>query len=135
MFAQILKNYLWHKVRSRISSSYNFILNYFYCCSMTVVPIYPPLLFPALSTPTSHLQSSSQVLCPWGPLYMFLNLTFPLFYPIISLSPIPLVIVSFFFISMTMVLFCSLVCSVDYVALISEIIWHLSFLPGLFHLA
>ena len=48
----------------------------FYCYVITVVPISPPLLSPALSTLTSHIQSSSPP-CPlslsMGPLYKFLD--------------------------------------------------------------
>ena len=44
-----------------------------------------------------------------------------------SSLPSPLVTVSLFFISMSLVIFCLLICFVDYVPLIGEIIWYLSF--------
>ena len=48
---------------------YFFFKNY---CSITVVPIFLPLLSSALLTPTSHIQSSSLPLSlSMGPLYMF----------------------------------------------------------------
>ena len=57
-------------------------------------------------------------------LYTCSLMTFFLHYPP---SPSPLVTVSLFLISMSLVIFCLLVCFVDQVPLIGEIIWCLSF--------
>ena len=81
-----------------------------YCCSITVVPTFPPLLSPALPRPTSHTQF------PPTPMWVFYtcSLTWPFpFFPQLSCSPSPLVTVSLSFISRSLVLFCSLVCLVD----------------------
>ena len=40
---------------------------FFYCCSSTVVSIFPPPLSPAPLTPISHPDSFSLWLCPWVP--------------------------------------------------------------------
>ena len=45
---------------------------FFYCCSSTVVSIFPPSLSPAPSTPTSHPQSYPPLGLSVGPLYMFI---------------------------------------------------------------
>ena len=68
-----------------------------------------------------------------GPLYMFLenpSLSFPHYPP----PSTPLVTVSIFFISMSLVIFCLLVCFVDQVRLIGEIIWYLFFTAWLISL-
>ena len=78
--------------------------------------------------PTSHPQSFPLWLRPWLCLWVLYTcslMTLPLLSPIIS-SPLPSGYCQFF-ISMSLVLFCSLVCFVDWVPLIGEIIWYLSF--------
>ena len=64
----------------------------FYCCTITVVPIFP-LLCPALPNPTSHIQSFPLLSFSRGALYMFLDDPSPSLphYP-----PSPLVTVTFF---------------------------------------
>ena len=47
----------------------------------------------------------------------------------------PLVTLSVFFFSMSLVIPCSVVCFVDYVLLIGEIIWHLSYTAWLISLS
>ena len=79
------------------------ILNIFYCSSI-VVPISPPPLSP---TPTSHPQSFPPLPFSVGPLYMFLDDPSPTF-PCYPYHPSPLVTVSLFFISISLVIFCSL---------------------------
>ena len=83
-------------------------LTCFNCCSSTVVPILPPpLLSPRWPTPTSHPQSDTPWALSMGPLYMFLDNASPSFchYP----PPFsPLVTVSLFFITMSLVIFCLL---------------------------
>ena len=69
-----------------------------------------PLLSPDLPTPTSHIQSSPTPLSlSMGPLYMFLDDPSPSL-PCYPSSSSPLVTVSLSFISMSLVLFCLLVC-------------------------
>ena len=78
---------------------------FFYCCSRTVVPIFPPPLSPAPPTLTSHPPSFPTLALSMGPLYMFLDDPFPSF-PYYPPPPSPLVTVSLFFISTSMVIFC-----------------------------
>ena len=68
---------------------FEFAILFFYCCSITIVPIFPPLLSPAQPSPTFHIQSSLPLSLSMGPLYMFLDLTFSLLSSIIPL-PFPL---------------------------------------------
>ena len=81
-----------------------------------------------------HIQSSPTLVWSMSPLYLFLDLALPLLFPFIHL-PSPLVTVSLFFISMSLVVFCSLVHFVDYVPLISQVIWYLSFTTRLISLS
>ena len=63
--------------------------NYFYYCSITVVPISSPLLSPALPIrhlPYSFLAPLSRCLCPWV-LYTCSLMTLLLLSPVISLPP------------------------------------------------
>ena len=83
-----------------------------------------------------HLQPS--ILLPltlsMGPLYMVLDSPSSIFphYP----SPLPpLITVSLFFISMSLVIFCLLFSSVDYVPVKGEIIWYLSLTTWLISLS
>ena len=85
-----------------------------------------PHHFPAPHpSPPPPLYPTPLWICPCV-LYTCSLTTLPPFHPIIP-SHFPLVTVSFFFISMSLVLFCLLVCFVDEVPLIGEIIWYLSF--------
>ena len=103
-----------------------FFLCFFHYYSITVVPISPPLLSPTLPISTSHIQSSPPLALCMGPSYMFLEDPSPSF-PCYSPSPSPLVTVSLFCISMSLALFCLLVCFVDQAPLIDETICYLSF--------
>ena len=70
-----------------------FFFWFFYCCSIKVVPIshYSPLPYPPH---TSHIQPSPFLLSvSMGPLYMFFDLTLPLFSPVTPL-PSPLLLLS-----------------------------------------
>ena len=77
--------------QTKISVLYIFIIHgilsflIFYCCSITVVPIFSPFLSPALPTPIFHIQSSLLPLMSlsMGPLYMLLDLTLLLLSPVI----------------------------------------------------
>ena len=106
---------------------------FFNCCSSIVVFI----------SRTTHHHLPPSILPPstlsMGPLYMFFDDPFPSFLsPSLSCyhppSP-PLVIVSLFFISFSLVIFCLLVCFADQVPLIGEIVWYLSFIAWLFSLS
>ena len=113
-----LLSYAWHNL------ALDFGGGVYYCCPSKVVSILPSPLPSAPPIPASHPWSYPLWLCPWVlyicPLWPF----FP-YFPPLSLSP--LVTVSLFFISMTLVIVCLLVHFVDYVLLIGEIIWYLSF--------
>ena len=63
-------------------------LSIFYYCLITFVFIFSPLLSPALPTP--HLPHSipPPLSLSLGPLFMFLDLTLPFFFPLSS-SPLP----------------------------------------------
>ena len=66
-------------------SFFSFIFN---CFSIRVVPIFPPLLCPALPNPISYIQSTCLPLTLFmGPLYMFFDLIFPCLSHIIPLPP------------------------------------------------
>ena len=56
-----------------------FLYTYIYCCSSTVVLIFPQSLPSAPPIPTSHPQSYLPLPLSMGPLYMFLNGTSPSF--------------------------------------------------------
>ena len=88
-----------------------FLLIIFYT-SNTVVSIFTPPLSPTPPTPTSYPQSYPPLALSISPLYMFLDDPFPAFS--CYLPPCsPLVTVSLFFISMSLVIFYSLVCFVE----------------------
>ena len=80
----------------------------------------PPQPSPPPTIDPTHLW-----LCPWV-FHTCSLMSLPSLPPVIP-STSPLVTVSFFFISMSLVIFCLLVCCVDYVPSIGEIIWYLSF--------
>ena len=102
--------------------TFYFIL--FYCCSLTVVlhvphcsPLpHPPILVLSIS-PRVHAHESSTHVPQLVP-----SPSFPHYLP----PPSPLVTVNLFFISKSLILFCSFICFVDQVPL-GEIIWYLSF--------
>ena len=100
---------------------YVFLLLFNYSC-----PHFPLLLSTVLSTPhlTHSILPPTPLSLSMGPLYMFLKLTLPLLSPVIPLS-LPsghCQFVLYFHVS----LFCSLVCFVDQVPLVGEIIGYLS---------
>ena len=72
--------------------------------------------------------------CPW--VFYFCSFSCPFaFFPLLSHTPSLLVTFSLFFISKCLVLFCSLLCFVDYIPLIGEIIRYLSFTAWLISLS
>ena len=87
----------------------------FYCCSITVVPIFSPLLSSALLT-YPHLPLHLPPSVPHPIIFVhlsFIHVPWPFpFFPPLSPSPIPSVYCQFF-ISVYLVVFCSLVCFVD----------------------
>ena len=108
--------------------------NYFFLLFKYSCLHFLPKLLPAPPTLTSHPQSYPNLLVlSMGPLYMFLDDPSPSF-PHYPSLPSPLVTVSLFFISMSLVIFYLLVCFVDWVPLIGEIILYLSFTPWLISL-
>ena len=94
----------------------------FYCYSITVVCLFSPSLHPTPAEPTCLPQLYPP---PWFcPCVLFSSSCNPLF----PLSPThaPLAVVRLFLTSMSLVIFCLLFSSVDYVPVKGEIIWHLS---------
>ena len=103
----------------------------FYCYSITVICLFSPFLHPTPAEPTSlpHLHPP-----PWFcPCVLYSSSCNPLS----SLAPphSPLTVVRLFFTSMSLVIYCFLFSSVDYVPVKGEIIWYLSLTTGLLHLA
>ena len=86
--------------------SYHFVLLFTYSCLH-----FPATTFTPPPIPTSHPQSYPPLALSMDPLYMFLDDSFPSF-PHYYLPP-SLVTVSLFFISVSVILFCLLVCFVD----------------------
>ena len=83
----------------------------FYCFSSTVVSIMPPLLPTTPATPTFHTLIYPPLTLDMAPLYKFLDKFLDLS---LLLSPLtsPLVTISLLFISVSLVIFCLLVCFV-----------------------
>ena len=94
----------------------------FYCYLITVVWLFSPSLHPTPASPTSlpHIHPP--------PLFCPCVLYSSSCKPFSPLSPphSPLVIVRLFLTSMSLVIFCLLFSSVDYIPVKGEIIWHLS---------
>ena len=104
-------------------------LTFFYCCSVTVVPIFlhcSPLPFP----PPLIQSSPNHCPCAWVLYTCFLTWPFSSF-PQLSTSLLSSGYCQFVWISVPLALFCLLVCFVDYVPLIGEITWYLSLTTGL----
>ena len=114
-----------------------FIMLFIFSVVQLQLSLYPPYYSPLpYRSPTSDSHSSlspNPLSVSMGPLYMFLDLTLPLLCPVIPL-PSPLLTVSLFFISMSLVLFSLLLCFVDYVPLIGEVISYWSFTAWLISL-
>ena len=103
-------------------SIFIYFLKEFYCYSITVVCLFSPPLHPTPAEPTSLLHLHHP---PWFcPCVLYSSSCNPLF----SLSPpdSPLAIVRLFLTSISLVIFCLLFSSVDYVPVKGEIIWYLS---------
>ena len=120
------KNYILEMIPCQI------YINFFYCCSSTVVSIFIPPRPPTPPIPASYPQTPLALsMCP---LYMYLDNPSPIFshYPF---SPSPLVTVHLFLISKSLVIFFLLVCFVDQVPLTGKSIWYLSFTTWLISLS
>ena len=107
-----------------------------YSCSSTVVSIFPITTHPC---PTNPHQPPS-ILPSFGFVHeSFIHVPWWTFTPSprppLSKAPAFLVAVSLFFISMYLVIFFLFVCFVNYVPLIGEIIWYLSFTTWLISLS
>ena len=92
-----------------------------------------PCCSPLPPSPQTPQSTSTPLSVPMSPLCGFLDLPLPL--PHCPPPPSPLVTVSLFFICMSLVLFCSFACFGDYIPLIGEIIWYLSFTAWLISLS
>ena len=111
--AAVTDSWFWRFLKSCLLLFFsNVLFFFFYCCSIIVVLVFPPLISPALPSPPNthtHLSLLRCCLCPWV-LYRC-SLTWPCpFFPCESPPPPSLVTVSLFFILMSLVLFCSLLC-------------------------
>ena len=107
-------------------------LSFFIAVQVQLFPFSPHHAPPTPAIPTSHPRSYPPLAFSMCSLYMFLNnpSTFS------HLLPTPLGLLSvFFLISMSLIIFCLLVCFVDYVPLIGEIMWYLSFTSWLISLS
>ena len=104
---------------------------FFYCYSITVVCLFSPSLHPIPAKPSSLPQFHPPTwFCPWVLYSSSCN-------PISSLSPphSPLPIATFFLTPVSLVIFCFLFSSVDYVPVQGEIIWYLSLTAWLISLS
>ena len=105
-----------------------FIFFNFYCYSVTVACLFSPSLHPTPAEPTSlpHLLPP-----PWFcPCVLYSSSCNPLF-PL----PPPPAIVGLFLTSMSLVIFCFIFSSIDYVPVKGEIIWYLSLTTWLISLS
>ena len=95
---------------------------------------FPPL--PSSTQPTlySHINSHAVVHVHGSFIHVLCLVPSPSFHHYAP-APSPLVTVSLLHVSITLVLFCSFVCFVYYVPLLSEIIWYLSFTDWLISLS
>ena len=108
----ILKRYKHHCKKEEMKYFEVFhVVNFFYCCSSIVVSIFFSPLPSTPAIPTSHPWSYFPLVLSMCPSYMFLK-TLPLFPP--SSPPTsPLVTISLFLFSLSLVIFCFLLCFVD----------------------
>ena len=107
----------WNSTASFLLLSFLFF-KLFYCCSITVVFIFSPPLYPTPVKPTFH---PLLWFCPC----VFYSSSWKPFSPL-SLPASLLAIVRLFLTSMSLVIFCLLSSFVDYVPVKGEIIWCLS---------
>ena len=109
-----------------------FIFYLFYCYSVTIVPIFPTLPSSTQHIPHPHV-NPYPVVHVHGSFCKFFDQSLPF---ICTISPpSPLATVSLLHVSMSLVLFCSLVYFVHQFPLIDEIMWYLSFTDWLISLS
>ena len=119
MTLEIINAYLrgkWESPRSIFLFLPHYLIKKkFYCCSNTVISTFRHPLPPLTFSPPPTLALAV------GPLYMFLDNPLPSFPYYLPSGYCQ------FFILMSLVIFCFLVCFVHWVPLTGEIIWYLSF--------
>ena len=109
----------WQEFRPE---SFFSIFKLFYYCSITVVCIFSPPLYPTPAKPTSLACLHPP---PWFcPCVLYSSSCNPL--SSLSLPHSPLAIIRLFLTSVSLVIFCLLFSFVDYVPVKGEIIWYLS---------
>ena len=119
-YSQMCMWNLLYKNSSKIR--YKWIFKIFYCYSITVVCLFSPSFHPTPAKPTSRPHPHPP---PWFcPCVLHSSSCNPL--SSLSSPHSPLAIVRLFLISMSLVIFCLVFSSVDYVPVKSEIIWYLS---------
>ena len=106
-------------------------LKLFYCCSITVVCIFSPPLYPTPAKPTSLPCFHPS---PWFYPCVLYSSSWKPFSPI-ALPHSPVAIVRLFLTSVSLVIFCLLFSSVDYFPVKGEIIWYLSLTAWLISLS
>ena len=107
------------------------IFKLFYCCSIIVVSIFSPPLYPTPAKPTS-LPCFHPL--PWFcPCVLYSSSWKP--FSTLSHPPSPLAMVRLFLTSVSLVIFCLLFSSVDYALVKDEIIWYLSLTAWLISLS
>ena len=108
----------------------NYLLN-FYCYSVTIICLFSPSLHPTPAKPTSLLHLHPP---PWFcPCVLYSSSCNPLSSLSSPHSSLP--IVTLFLTSMSLVIFCFLLSSIDYVPVKGEIIWYLSLTAWLISLS
>ena len=112
----------------------NCLIKSFYCYSITVVPISPPLPSPTHPTPSPIVNPHTVVHIHGSLIHVLCLVPSSSFHHYTSFSS-PLVSSSLLHISMPIILFCLLVYFVHYIPLTGEFIWYLSFTPWLISLS
>ena len=108
-----------------ISGNYFFVIYFFIVVQVQLSPYSPHHSHPSQPSPLPTLYPTPFWLCPCVHYTCFLTTLTPL--PPLAPSTSPVVTISLFLFSVSLVIFCLLACFVDYVPLIGEIIWYLSF--------
>ena len=126
-------NLIYSKLDLVLNTKYffSFLFKLFYCCSITVVCIFPPPLYPAPAKPTSLPCFHPP---PWFCLCVLYSSSWKPFSPL-SLPPSPLAIVRMFLTSASLVIYCLLFSCVNYVPVKGEITWYLSLTAWLISLS
>ena len=131
IFCLLLKDRAWKSGAIFFFLFFSSIFQLFYCCSITVVCIFSPPLYP---TPAKPISLPCFHPSPWFCPRVLYSSSWKPFSPL-SLPPSPLAIFRLFLTSMSLVIFCLLFSSVDYVPVKGEIIWYLSLTAWLISLS